>query len=101
MSLSPFAALLVEEALQALAADVEPVVASIKAHFPSLKDDAGFTSAVQELGYAPSIDQLNNVHGLLVEKGQEAAKLAVLVLSHAAAALVGKLAPAAPVAPVA
>lgn len=82
MALPPFVALIVSKLLDYVGEHSTEIVSAIKKEFHLTEADTGLHNALQELGYAPTEENLGKVHDLLVEKNKDPGKLANVLINN-------------------
>lgn len=79
--MAPIVALILGKILDYLADHADEIIDAIKNQFLSAKNDPEVRAAVQELGYAPTEENLTKLNDLLEAKGEDTGKLASILVT--------------------
>lgn len=80
--MAPIVALIVGKILDYLADHASELIQMIKDLFPDLSGDNEIQAAIQELGYAPTEENLVKLSAALEAKGQDTSRLASLLVNE-------------------
>lgn len=79
--MAPIVTLILAKVLDYLADHADEIIQAIKERFLIANTDPHIQSALQELGYNPTAENLDKVHDLLKSKGQDVGDLAKILVN--------------------
>lgn len=80
--MTPIVVLILGKILDYLAEHADEIIQAIKDQFSIVETDPEVRAAVQELGYAPTEENLTKVHNLLEKKGEDVGELAKILVNR-------------------
>lgn len=80
--MAPLLAVILGKLLDYVAEHADDIVEAIKKQFEIKDSDTSMLNALKELGYAPTEENLNKVHDLLVASGKDGSKLADVLINE-------------------